>query len=478
MISNENINCVSAETHSCSAVRYQSKPKEGEYMSQKTLQEVLKESKEGRKIVKKYGEKLASYEQSETDDNVINSDENKKIAKKISELMMKDPRVNHELKNRLPAAHGMKKDKLQKLRVTAKGDGGWKVKRAAQKELDKIREAREINVRSGYKSISKASYSAGRKGATGALGKMVFDMLLGDEEDRTQDVDVKDYASEIDYKYDLKNGQKGHLHGYIYEPEEDKRNGKVVLVYSGGGAPAAKYIDQIKETYLDSGCRVVVMDYRGFGKSKTEDANGKEIDFRLGESSMYEDGEAMLSYVQNTLGYKSSNIILHGYSAGGPVASKVAANMAERNAVKRKDGKLVKEKDRLGGLVLHSAIGTTYKVGASNFPSKIQGVIYGFAGWLMAGGFNTISHMKRLYKYDPKLRVHLVSGTNPQDHLDIESSGIKADNPYRTATSYRTHYSHLAKNVVKEDSGLQDLIKWNREEANLRKSKTSTAFHK
>ena len=453
------------------------KPKEGESVSRKTLKEVLHESKEGRKIIKKYGEKLDAYEQSETDANVNNSDENKKIAQKISRLMMKDPRVNHELKKRLPVAHGMKQKKLCMLRVTAKGDGGWKAKRAAQEELDKIRAARERNVRSGYKNISKVSYSAGRTGATGSLAKRVFNLLLGTKDNRTENIEPTDYTSVIDYKYNLKNGQKGHLHGYIYEPEEDKKNGKVVLVYSGGGAPAAKYIDLIKGTYLDSGCSVVVMDYRGFGKSKTEDANGKEMDFRLGERSMYEDGEAMLSYVQNTLGYKNSNIILHGYSAGGPVASKVAANMAERNAVKRKDGKLVKEKDRLGGLVLHSAIGTTYKVGASHFnDTKMQSMMYGFGGWLMAGGYNTISHMKRLYKYDPKLRVHLVSGGNPADHLNLESSGIQANNPYRTATSYMTPNAHQSQNIVKEDLGLQDLIKWNRVEANLRNSNSKTGM--
>ena len=88
----------------------------------------------------------------------------------------------------------------------------------------------------------------------------------------------------------------------MFEPAQS--NGKVVLVYSGGGAPAGNYIDTIAETYLKSGCKVVVMDYRGFGKSKTEDREGKEVDFQLGERSMYQDGEAMLAYVQKKLKYR------------------------------------------------------------------------------------------------------------------------------------------------------------------------------
>ena len=78
-------------------------------MSQKTLRDVLKESKEGRKILKKYNKNLDDYERSEVDNTVNNDDKNKEIAKKISRLMMKDPRVNHELKEKLPTTYRLKK---------------------------------------------------------------------------------------------------------------------------------------------------------------------------------------------------------------------------------------------------------------------------------------------------------------------------------------------------------------------------------
>ncbi len=438
-------------------------------MSQKTLRDVLKESKEGRKILKKYNNNLDDYERSEFNNTVNNNDKNKEIAKKISKLMMKDPRVNHELKEKLPTTYRLKKNKLENLRSTAQGDGSRKAKRAAQKELDKIRDAREKNVNSGYESIDKTSYSEGRKGSKGWLARYISNKLIGSESHRTQEVATPDGAIEIDYKYDLKSDKKGHLHGYMFEPAQS--NGKVVLVYSGGGAPAGNYIDTIAETYLKSGCKVVVMDYRGFGKSKTEDREGKEVDFQLGERSMYQDGEAMLAYVQKKLKYSNSNIILHGYSLGGAVASKVAANLAERNAVKRKDGKLVKEKDRLGGLVLHSAMGSNYKTSFNYLKDNDAGTVKaagaGFLSWLFSGGFNTISHMKRLHKYDPKLRVHLVSGSAANnDHLNITKSGILPNNPYTTATTYTTEGGHTELNIVQDDRGLQNLIKSDRVEDN------------
>ena len=434
-------------------------------MSQKTLREVLKESKEGRKILKKYNSSLDDYEKSEADNTLNNNNKNKEIAEKISKLMMKDPRVNHELKDKLPITHNLKKNKLKNLRLTAQGDGSWKVKRAAQKKLDNIRDAREKNVNSGYKSIEKTSYSEGRKGSKGWISNKISDKLLGFERYRTAAVTTPNEATEIDYSYNLKNGKKAHLHGYMFEPKGES-NGKVVLVYSGSGAPAGVYINNIADPYRKAGCRVVVMDYRGFGKSKTEDKDGNKIDFQLGERSMYQDGEAMLSYVQKNLGYSNSNIILHGYSLGGAVASKVAANMAERNAVKRKDGKLAKEKDRLGGLVLHSAMGSNYKTSRNFFKddgsNKVIAAGAGFLSWLLAGSFNTISHMKRLHNYDPKLRVHLVSGCLADDHLHIVKSGIKANNPYTTATTYVTEAGHKSANIREEDQGLQNLIQSDR----------------
>lgn len=111
-------------------------------MSRKTLRDVLNESKEGRKILKKYRNNLDDYEKSENENTVNNNAKNTEISKKISKLMMKDPRVNHALKEQLPSAHGLKQDKLRSLRSKAK-DGSRKEKKAAQKELDKIRDARE-----------------------------------------------------------------------------------------------------------------------------------------------------------------------------------------------------------------------------------------------------------------------------------------------------------------------------------------------
>ncbi len=443
-------------------------------MSRKTLRDVLNESKEGRKILKKYQSNLDDYENSEAENTVDNDAQNVEIAKKISKLMMKDPRVNHALKDVLPSAHGLKQDKLRSLRSKAK-DGSRKEKKAAQKELDKIRDAREKNVHSEYKSISSVSYSKGREGfkedSNGWLAKRVMVDLIAGKRSRTKEDYIPKGGSEIEYTYNLKNGNKAHLRGHIYKPDKDKDNGKVVIFYGGGDGPAASDVtfEKTKITYTDTGCTVVVMDYRGFGKSRTEDSTGQEVDFPLGERSMYDDGTAVLSYVQKELGYSNNKIILHGLSLGGAVASKVAANLAEENAVKRKDGKLTKAKQRLGGLVLQSPIGSNYRVSKDfcSDNSKTVGILAAFYSWMVAGAYNTISHMKRLHKYDPKLPVHLVSGSFQNDHLNIEKSGILANNPYSTATTYTTDYGHTSDNIEKEDTGLQNLIKRDREKEYL-----------
>ena len=451
-------------------------------MGQRTLRDVLRESKEGRKILKKYDKNLDDYEQSELDQTVNDTDRNREIAAKISKLMLKDPRVNHELKNQLTAAHALKKGKLSALRMNASQKTKWhqlgakKQKRAAQNELDKIRKTREKNLHSGYKRISKTSYSEGQKGSNGKLANKISDLLFGAKIRRTAAEEAPEGAKEIDYTYNLKDGNKGHLHGYILEPAKDKLtdDSKVVLVFGGGGSPAARYVKEFKDVYLNAGCRIVVMDYRGFGESVTENPDGEEIDFQLGERSLYTDGEAMLSYVQNELHCPTSQIILHGYSLGGAVASKVAANLAERNAVRRKNAKIIKEKHRLGGLVLQSPIGTNYKM-SSNYDedmSKVKRTAYGFLSWMFSGGFNTISHMKRLHKYDPKLPVHLVSGSRNLDELNLERSGILANNPYPTATTFTTDNGHKGVNIVKEDQGLQDLI--NKDRTGKKKKELNT----
>ena len=53
--------------------------------------------------------------------------------------------------------------------------------------------------------------------------------------------------------------------------------GKVVLVFTGSGMPAASQIGNIKDAYLEAGAAVISLDYRGCGKSQEYDKEGNEV---------------------------------------------------------------------------------------------------------------------------------------------------------------------------------------------------------
>ena len=151
---------------------------------------------------------------------------------------------------------------------------------------------------------------------------------------------------------------------------------------------------------------------------------------------MYKDAHEMFNYVVNTMGVKPENIILHGYSLGGPIASRVAADVSEANQIidtrlRETQGKVLSESMRLGGLVLQSPMDSNFSV-AKRTMGKF-GFLAGPLTWRGDGGLNTRSHMERLHKYDPNIPVY-ITGATPDldmdrgDHLSPEITHIH-ENP-------------------------------------------------
>ncbi|MEK6422493.1 MAG: alpha/beta fold hydrolase [Burkholderia gladioli] len=133
-------------------------------------------------------------------------------------------------------------------------------------------------------------------------------------------------------------GEAGELAGHLYKAHDGGSTGKVALVLSGSGAPAEALTPDIAAAYQRAGVDVLSMNYRGFGASAGTPS----------EQGLYHDAEAMLDHVTNTMHVPAENVVVHGYSMGGPVAAHLTA-------------KAQSEGKQLGGLVLDRPMPSTTK---------------------------------------------------------------------------------------------------------------------
>ena len=437
---------------------------------QDNLEDVLKKIKslQGQSEQKLTDEEIKAYIKSENEKKV---DPKSKAAKQIAKLMAGNPKVRNELMNDLPkaVARGEYKETVSKLRADAGRSGVDKMKndffgakkRAAKRELERI--AQDKRKEAGDQAIDKskatASISTGR--GRHALTSIVNEQSLGSHEERHNAAYPlpKDNRLKIIDDCETKDGVlKGAVYGNEKIKDGDKliKDGdKVVLFFSGSGGPAGQYAPQVIQPYLDMGAKVVTMDYRGYGDSETHNSRGKKVGTPLSEKSLYKDGKAMLDYVMKELKVKPENIILHGYSMGGAVASKVAADFAQEQQKRAlEEGRSVK---KLGGVVLHSPISSLYEA-ASEVSNKFKGA----GAWMFGGGYNTRSHMRRLHQFDPNIPVHYVSGDyGAEDHLDIDRTGIHQDltAKFENSSSYRGKYGHTGENITEADEKLALLVK-------------------
>jgi acetyl esterase/lipase len=90
----------------------------------------------------------------------------------------------------------------------------------------------------------------------------------------------------------------------------------VVLCLSGSGGTAEDLCTDIAEFYQDSGASVLVANYGGYGNSTPIEPS---------EQSLLEDGQAMLQHLLD-LGYRSDQIVIHGFSLGGAVGGILQAH--------------------------------------------------------------------------------------------------------------------------------------------------------
>ncbi len=403
-------------------------------------------------------------------------DPNSAAAKHIADLLARNPQIRkgeNGLAKFLPKANEARKEKMKQLRTDASVGGIKKVftdlkgnKRSAARE--ELKSIAQDKLRSYGRQPIADEETALKKIATGRVRRMWNPLQpamnhfgLGSKAER-HDPDAPfprpDDAACEKITADVPNGK---LDGMIYRPlqaQAQPQDRKVVLFFSGMGGPAGEYCEPVYKKYLKSGATVVTMDYRGFGASETLNKKGGKTGTPLCEKTIYDDGKQMLKYVIEKMHVAPENIILHGFSLGGAVASKVAADFYQEQQKKAlEEGRLMKEPQKLGGIVLHSPIDSMY----SAAKSMMWGIhLAGFLGWVGSGGYNTKSHMQRLHKLDPDLPVHYVSGKKAEgDHLDIDTTKIDKDPKaaFHNSSSYRNAGDHTDDNL-EHDPDLAELV--------------------
>lgn len=116
-------------------------------------------------------------------------------------------------------------------------------------------------------------------------------------------------------------GDAGRLTGNYYNGNDSiqsARNKKVVLFLHGSCDAAEVQAYSFHSYYNQQGIDMLAINMRGFGGS----------DGSPSEHGMYADAQTMFRYLVNDRGFDPKNIIIHGYSLGASVASKLAADIS------------------------------------------------------------------------------------------------------------------------------------------------------
>jgi pimeloyl-ACP methyl ester carboxylesterase len=236
------------------------------------------------------------------------------------------------------------------------------------------------------------------------------------------------------------------LRGYVYWPDAvfvpPKR---AVIFFSGSGGSNASMIGPVASAYNRAGVPAVGVDYRGFGASNNKAAplDGSAIS----EASLYEDARAIYRYVREVIGVEAASIVLYGFSLGGAVAARLAADIAESAQTGTVPPKSAGNGERLGGLVLHSSIRDMTRAAAGTLPlPKPLAIVLGWLGGRLTGGaYDTASSLKRLAGSAPDIPVHFRGGSKEAgDSLSLEITGLDRISGFRNMTVYKGREGHQA----------------------------------
>jgi fermentation-respiration switch protein FrsA (DUF1100 family) len=142
---------------------------------------------------------------------------------------------------------------------------------------------------------------------------------------------------------------------------------KLVIYFHGNAGNIYGRLRDLKYLH-ESGCNVLGMSYRGYGKSQ-----GKPS-----ESGIYLDGKAGLKYAQEELGFEKKNIYIFGRSIGSTVAVEIS------------------QLEEFGGVILVTPL--------SSAQDQAQAGGMSFIAPLAGDAFNNVSKIKEMQS--PLLLLH------------------------------------------------------------------------
>ncbi|NOJ14427.1 MARTX multifunctional-autoprocessing repeats-in-toxin holotoxin RtxA [Vibrio splendidus] len=251
----------------------------------------------------------------------------------------------------------------------------------------------------------------GTKDARRKVGDITQTLLgLAVEKDESQKVTLK--------------GEAGRLSGYFHkgakapEGEESKGNGKVVLFLHGSGSSSEEQASAIRSHYQKQGIDMLAVNLRGYGES----------DGGPSEKGLYQDARTMFKYLVNDKGIDPSNIIIHGYSMGGPIAADLARYAAQNGQA-------------VSGLLLDRPMPSMTKAITAHEVANPAGIV-GALSKAVNGQFSVEKNLKGLPKDTPIMLLtdnEGLGGEGEKLRAKLAVSGFNV-------TGEQTFYGHEASN--------------------------------
>jgi predicted esterase len=160
---------------------------------------------------------------------------------------------------------------------------------------------------------------------------------------------------------------KVRLEGMHFANSQSVATAKTVLICSGSHKSYEEYTVPMVDALLKQGHRVMVFNYRGFGKSKGS----------LSEEGFCLDAEAAYQYLQSVQGRSDDQIAVLGYSMGAAPATDLAANHKIKLILDRYFSSMKDVASDVGGLLAK----VIFYLGGASFDmkekiKKVQGEIF------------------------------------------------------------------------------------------------------
>ncbi|HFQ5212293.1 TPA: MARTX multifunctional-autoprocessing repeats-in-toxin holotoxin RtxA [Vibrio vulnificus] len=219
-------------------------------------------------------------------------------------------------------------------------------------------------------------------------------------------------------------GEVGRLTGYYHqgaassEGETSATSGKVVLFLHGSGSSAEEQASEIRNHYQKQGIDMLAVNLRGYGES----------DGGPSEKGLYQDARTMFNYLVNDKGIDPSNIIIHGYSMGGPIAADLARYAAQNGQA-------------VSGLLLDRPMPSMTKAITAHEMANPAGIV-GAIAKAVNGQFSVEKNLKGLPKETPILLLTDNEGLGEEGEKLRAKLAIAGYN----VTGEQTFYGHEASN--------------------------------